>query len=179
MKRSRRALKSKDVAAALYRVKPSEKDGVGVFALRNLKKGTVICDMMKIEKDYFVPWSEYKKIDPVTQAVIMNFCAQDGEGYYGPADLNYLPIPLHMNHSCDGNVGCDRKGDFVAIRNIKRGDELCFDYALVISNSKFALRCHCGERKCRKMITGDDWQDRSFQEKNLRYMSPLVRGLIK
>jgi SET domain-containing protein len=170
---------SRDIKPALLKIRSSAKyDGVGVFALRDIGKGTVVCDAEKIDEQHFFSWEEFEKIDPVTQQTIIDFCAQDKDGFYAPADLNYLPIPIHMNHSCDGNVGCDEENNFVAIKDIKEGEELCFDYALVISNPNYTLECKCGAGNCRKTVTGNDWMDAEFRKKNYRYMSPLLRGLV-
>jgi hypothetical protein len=167
------------IVPALMKIKPSAKyDGVGVFALRDIQEGTVVCDAEKIDEQYFFSWEEFERIDPVTQRIIMDFCAQDKDGFYAPTDLNYLPIPIHMNHSCDGNVGCDEDNNFVVIKDIKEGEELCFDYALVISNPKYKLECKCGAESCRKTVTGNDWMDAEFRKKNYRHMSPLLRGLV-
>ncbi|MDD5083629.1 MAG: hypothetical protein PHT88_01660, partial [Candidatus Moranbacteria bacterium] len=169
----------KMMAEALFKIKPSPKyKGIGVFALRDIPKGTIICDVEKITEEFFIPWKDCEKIDPITQGVMHDFCAQDKDGYYCPLDLNYLSIPMHMNHCCNGNVGCDEESDFVAIKNIRKGQELCFDYALVMSNPDYVLKCKCGDRHCRKVITGNDWKDPSFQKKNYRYMSALQRDLV-
>lgn len=160
------------------KIRPSLKyKGVGVFALKPIKKGEIVCDMRKIDEDVFVSWLEYNKLDKATKDAVVDFCAQDGEGYYGPLDLNYLAMPLYMNHSCDGNVGSDDAGNFIAIRQIKAGEELCFDYALVISRPTYKMMCKCGSKNCRKIITGNDWMDKEFRKKNYKYMSPIQRKL--
>jgi hypothetical protein len=174
-----RVIRARDIIPAIMCIKPSKKfGGVGVFALRKIKKGTILCDVQKTDKDFFVSWSEYHRLDTVTKKVVINFCAQDKDGYYGPLDLNYLPIPLHMNHSCVGNVGCDNKWNLVAIHNVKVGEELYFDYALVISNPTFRLKCRCKSVHCRRIITGNDWMDPMFIKKNYKYMSPIQRNLV-
>lgn len=178
-KNTKNSIKAKDIAKVLFKIKPSLKyKGIGVFALRDIKKGTIICDVNKIDDEPFVSWKEFDKIDAITQNVIIDFCAQDKNGYYGSTDLNYLSIPIHMNHHCNGNVGCDEDSNFVTIKNIRKGDELCFDYALVISNPNYKLKCKCGDKKCRKIITGNDWKDALFQKINYKFMSPLMRKLV-
>lgn len=170
---------AKDIKKVLMRIKPSPKyDGIGVFAMRDMKKGTVLCAPDKIEEEFFIPWEEADKLDPATREIMNDFCSQDEDGYYTILDLNYLPIPSHMNHHCNGNVGCDEWNNFVTIKDVKAGDELCFDYALVISNPKYRLECKCGDDNCRNVITGNDWKDPVFQKKNYQYMSPLLRELI-
>lgn len=67
-----------------------------------------------------------------------------------------------VNHSCDPNC-CTEKwvvnGEICvglfALRNIKKGEELTFDYNYVRVFGAAAKKCHCGSRKCRGYIGGD------------------------
>jgi uncharacterized protein len=74
-----------------------------------------------------------------------------------------------MNHSCNYNVGFDKVGNFVTARNIKQGEELLLDYGLFFSDPKFKMKCMCGSKNCRKFITGNDWKDKKFRDKNKKY----------
>lgn len=70
-------------------------------------------------------------------------------------------VPL-VNHSCDPNCGIhvNETGahDFVAIRDIKAGEEITFDYAMRnYSVEHFPKTCRCGAQICRGEITG--WKD--------------------
>jgi hypothetical protein len=81
-----------------------------------------------------------------------------------------------MNHSCNGNIGFNEKGDFISIRDIKKNEELTYDYGLAESNTQFNMQCNCGCSNCRKIITGNDWKNLDFRNKYLRYMLPLLRN---
>lgn len=179
MSENYKQLKAKDIAPVLLRIKQSPKfKGIGVFALRDISKGTIICDAKLVAEDFFISGKEFNKLDKETKEVMIDFCAQDEDGYYTPMNLNYLSIPLHMNHSCDGNVGCNDKGNFVAIKNIKKGTEACFDYGLVMSNPNYKLKCCCDSKKCRGIITGNDWLEANFRKNNYQYMSPQLKNLV-
>jgi len=80
-----------------------------------------------------------------------------------------------MNHNCSGNVGYDEQGNFVTLRYVRAGEELTIDYGLQITNPRFKLRCKCGSKECRKMITGNDWKDPVFRQKKLNIMEPEMR----
>ena len=62
-----------------------------------------------------------------------------------------------INHSCDPNVEADDESGQVylmALRDIQTGEELFFDYGLVIDERytpalKKRFECRCGARKCR------------------------------
>lgn len=60
-----------------------------------------------------------------------------------------------MNHSCESNVGFNAADDFVAMRAIKRGEELCWDYAYAETNPKFRMKCRCGAIGCRRVVRTD------------------------
>lgn len=67
-----------------------------------------------------------------------------------------------VNHSCDPNCRTEKwvvNGEICvglfALRNIKKGEELTFDYNYVRVFGAAAKKCHCGSRKCRGYIGGD------------------------
>jgi hypothetical protein len=51
----------------------------------------------------------------------------------------------------------------VAMRTINPGEEVTYDYAMVMhSNAKstsfFTMECRCGQSNCRKVVTENDWR---------------------
>jgi SET domain-containing protein len=152
-------------------LRPSKmiKGEIGLFAVRNLKKETIIAHANKMN-EHFVPWSGYFKADKKTQNKIRQFCLQTKDGFYTPPDLNYLSVPWYMNHSCSYNIGFDKKGNFITTRNIKGGEELVFDYGFAISNPDFKMACKCKSKNCRGVITGNDWLNDKFAKKNKNYL---------
>ena len=65
-------------------------------------------------------------------------------------------LAMFINHSCDPNyvlqrweVGGLPRMCFFAIKNIKEGDELTFDYNLWCEKDKNKTECKCGTAKCR------------------------------
>ena len=62
-----------------------------------------------------------------------------------------------INHSCDANCEADEEGGRVfikALRNIKAGEELNYDYGLIIDEPytqklKAEYPCWCGAKSCR------------------------------
>ena len=45
-----------------------------------------------------------------------------------------------------------------ARRNIERGEEVCFDYAMSDGLIYDEFDCHCGAPACRGRVTGEDWR---------------------
>ena len=59
-------------------------------------------------------------------------------------------IAAFINHSCDPNCETDEIDGrvwIIALRNIKPGEELAYDYNLY--DGDFDAPCHCGARNCR------------------------------
>lgn len=156
-------------------------DGVGVFAVRPFKAGEKIADGLS-HADFkdLVSWKHFKNYDAAVRKKIRDFCIGTTKGFVAPEgfDFNKLSVEWFLNHSCDGNVGFNDDGDFSAIKTIKRGTELTYDYGIAESNPRFKLRCKCGTKVCRGRITGNDWKRQEFCEKNLRVMLPELRNQI-
>ncbi len=167
-------------AKVLMELKPSKIDrgGVGVFAVTDIRKGQRIASGIN-QEDYrlLILSKNLKNYDREARKKIRDFCIGTPEGFIPPGDLDFnkLSIEWYLNHSCNGNVGFNESGDFVARKNIKQGDELTYDYGLAESNPSFRMRCKCDAKNCRQMITGNDWKKAEFRRKNLEYMLPRLR----
>ncbi len=173
----------KDFPKVQIELRPSlyVKGGVGLFASRDMKKGTIISEAIK-EGLNPVPefaWSDYEKIDDETKVMVDHFCLGSEYGFSMPLDFNYLPVAWYINHSCDGSVGFDENGNFVLIKDVMKNDELAYDYGIAENNPKFRMKCLCGASLCRGIISGDDWKDSGFRELNLKYMTPELRMKIQ
>ena len=169
-------MKKFKIKPLIIELRPSKmiKGEIGLFAVQNLKKDTIIAHADKLNEN-FVPWVDYFKADKKTQIKIQQFCLQTKDGFFSPNDLNYLSVPWYMNHSCSYNIGFDYKGNFITTRNIKGGEELAIDYGVAVSNPDFKLVCKCKSKNCRKIITGNDWLNEKFVEKNKNY---FLRELV-
>jgi hypothetical protein len=82
-----------------------------------------------------------------------------------------------LNHSCVPNCGIKDKLKIVAMRDIDIGEEITFDYAMSES-SKYSMRCECGRKKCRRIITGDDWKIPELQKKYNGFFSEYLQRKI-
>lgn len=143
---------------------------IGLFALRPLKKGTIINKEFE-GKEKFFSKKIYNGLDKITKRFINDFCTPVYDGFFSVPNLNYLPISWCSNHSCDPNMGFNKKGDMVLIKDVKAGEELTQDYAFAITDPKYKMRCLCGSKNCRKIITGNDWKNPEFYKKNKMYMN--------
>ena len=65
----------------------------------------------------------------------------------------------YINHSCDPNCEVDIiKGKIwiLAIKDIKKGDELSYDYGFGYDEDYKQFRCKCGSKNCCGYIVRDD-----------------------
>ena len=152
---------------------------IGVFSTCRIVKDEVIVPATHFADAQLFVWSVFDRADAVTKRKIMGYCPGTAEGFFAPPDLNYISVAWQINHSCDPNVGFNESDDFVAMRTIKRGEELCWDYAFDESNSKFRMRCRCGSIRCRGMVTGGDWQLLVNDSGCRKYFSAGLRRHVK
>jgi uncharacterized protein len=80
---------------------------------------------------------------------------------------------LYSNHSCDANLGIRGEITFVAMRDIRAGEELTHDWATT-DDDDYSVECKCGAPNCRKTVTGKDWQRPELQERYAGYFSAYL-----
>jgi hypothetical protein len=66
---------------------------------------------------------------------------------------------MHLNHSCEPNLGLQGQIVYVALRDIAVDEELIFDYAINDDDPNELMKCQCGAESYRNVITG--WTGRS------------------
>src|SRR5438309_8942374 len=84
---------------------------------------------------------------------------------------------LYSNHSCDPNLGVRGEIIFVAMRDIRAGDELTHDWAMT-DDDDYSVECNCGASNCRTMLTGKDWQRPDLRRKYAGYFSAYLAQKI-
>ncbi|MCI0451684.1 MAG: SET domain-containing protein-lysine N-methyltransferase [Candidatus Latescibacteria bacterium] len=88
----------------------------------------------------------------------------------GPADW--------VNHSCDPNSGLVGQVVLVALRDIRVGEEISFDYATSDGSPYDEFECHCGTKTCRHHVTGADWKLPELQARYATHFSPYIQKRI-
>lgn len=162
-------------------IKPSRiLDGeVGLFAARNLRRGSVVVDASHFSDLRLVSWKSFNKLDRITQKKIMDYCPGSVKGFLAPPDMNYISIAWHMNHSCNPNVGFNASDDFILIRDVKKGEELRWDYGYDETNPAFKMKCTCGEKECRGKVTGNDWRLLMNDPRKRQFFSRDMKAFLK
>jgi len=80
---------------------------------------------------------------------------------------------LYLNHSCNPNLGMRGEITFVAMRDIRAGEELTHDWAMT-DDDDYWVECNCGTPDCRKTLTGKDWQHPDLQKRYAGYFSAYL-----
>jgi len=84
---------------------------------------------------------------------------------------------LYSNHSCNANLGMRGEITFVAMHDIRAGEELTHDWAMT-DDDDYSVECKCGAPNCRKILTGKDWQRPELQKRYAGYFSAYLARKI-
>jgi|SRR6266850_4716770 len=115
------------------RLRPSQVSGVGVFAIRDIPKGTYIFEPDD-EDLRSVRAESVKALPDYVQKLYHDFCVLKSGKYECPASFNRLTPSWFLNHSKAPNVAPDASLRFYAIRAIQDGEELTADYSTYSEN---------------------------------------------
>ena len=84
---------------------------------------------------------------------------------------------LFSNHSCNANLGLRGEITFVAMRDIRAGEELTHDWCMT-DDGDYSVECNCGAANCRHTLTGKDWQRPELQKRYTGYFSAYLAAKI-
>lgn len=150
---------------------PSNVHGLGIFSVEDIDKNETIA---------------IKKGSYLTRKEMEEFGIEFGSGiqveddlFIAHKDMEELEKNfIYINHSCNPNCGMKgNNGEVLAIRNIKKGEELTLDYAMFMNNNS-SMKCDCKSKECRKNITGKDWMKPELQEKYKGYFTDYIQSKI-
>ena len=98
----------------------------------------------------------------------------DDNFFICPTNREELKETGTFNHSCEPNLGMGGVNKYVAIRDIKKGEELVDEFVFTESSSFEPFKCNCSSKNCRKVITQNDWKLKNLQDKYFDYFSPSL-----
>ncbi len=151
---------------------PSKIHGCGLFAVEDIKKDEIIV----VKVGHVMNLKELKSLPIYDRHAELQI---DDDLFIGPKnEAELLDSMAYINHSCDPNMG--KRGDVIAVamRDIKAGEELVSDYAMICNNDN-NFSCHCGSPECRKAISGKDWMLPELQKKYSGYFSSFIEFKIR
>ena len=120
-------------------VKESKIEGKGVYAARDFKKGEVV-----------MRWDTSNVLDEKEANEVPEHLKRYLSPYHGKFLLQKPPA-RYVNHSCDPNTKVVNECSDVAIRDIKKGEEITSDYSVYSIPGK-VMECHCGAKNCKGRI---------------------------
>lgn len=130
--------------------------GKGVYAVRPIAKGEVVLEY----KGEIITWRQALKRHPHDpEQPNHTFFFHLDEGHVIDGKFSQAPAKW-VNHSCNPNLEANQEGNrvfLVALRDIRPGEELFYDYALMIEGRKTAKdkrdhACLCKSPNCRKTM---------------------------
>lgn len=146
--------------------------GRGVIAIADIDKDEIVA----IKAGHIITREMIEKATAEAGDLALQI---DDEFYIAPkTPAEVEDMSVFINHSCDPNVGFRGQVVYVAVRDIKAGEELCHDYSMERSDD-YELDCHCGSPLCRGKITGNDWQLPELQGRYGEYFSIYLLNKIK
>ena len=142
-----------------FLVVENTKIGKAVFANRSFKKGETI---FEFHGEFF----NHQEL-PRPYSEVEDHYVQIGKDLYmGPSG----DIDDFFNHSCNPNSGLKisrRKVFLVAIKNIKIGEEIVWDYSTTMDQGDWEMKCGCGNKGCRGIIRDFKYLPLEVQKKYL------------
>jgi len=134
-------------------IKKSKISGKGVFASVDIKKGETIC---------FLQGEEISLKEMIRRVDKGMENGSDPLGIGKELYLDLDELSRTFNHSCDPNAFIRGKNELVALRKIKSGEEINYDYSTTMNENKkkieksggvlWTCKCECGAKNCRKII---------------------------
>lgn len=113
--------------------------GRGVFAAQPIRKGEEVLEFLGVVRDV----TSFRDLTHALQVGPSEFLSASGG------------IDDYVNHSCRPNTGIrDSDGRVVlfALRAIRPGEEISFDYSTTQANGLWSMDCQCGTPVCRRTI---------------------------
>jgi SET domain-containing protein len=153
-------------------VRESAIHGRGLFATADIAKDEIVA----VKGGHIVNRKQLKEgITPVLGPVEIQI---DDELYIAPVTQTEREgSMLYSNHSCDANLGMRGEVTFVAVRDIRAGEELTHDWC-VTDDDDYSIECKCRAANCRGTLTGKDWQRPELQKQYAGYFSSYLAKKI-
>ena len=148
----------------LYKIQKSKIDNNGLYASKDIKKGTRI-----IEYKGKIISTKLSAINPKFDNSKAIYLFNLNKRYDLDGDFKFNIARL-INHSCDPN--CEVLGEGLkvwvyAMKNINKGDELSYDYGFAFDEDFRQFPCKCGSKNCIGYIVreGSRWRVKKVKNK--------------
>jgi uncharacterized protein len=153
-------------------VRPSNIQGRGLFAREPISKHEVVA----VKGGHIFDRNRLRQIAPLLGPAEIQI---DDDLFIGPLAAEERDSSMiFSNHSCEPNIGVKGQIVFVAMRDIRAGEELTHDWAMTDCDNA-QMVCKCGAASCRKTVTGRDWMKPELQEKYRGFFSWYLQRKIE
>ena len=148
-------------------IRKSKVHGKGGFALKDITKDTRVIEyvgkrMTKVDSDK-------KQDNEQHKGWVGVFELNKKTDIDGSVSWNYAK---YLNHSCDPNCETDiirGKIWIIAIKDIKKGEELTYDYNFDFEDDEDEeYTCKCRAKNCRGIIIGEDEYKKFLKKKKAK-----------
>lgn len=148
-------------------VRSSDKHAAGVFTTAPISKGERVVE-------YTGPRITQAEGDRLydDRPITYLFALDDGEHL-----IDGHGTAAFINHSCDPNCETDEIDGHIwicAIKNIKAGEEITYDYNLF--DGEGAAPCYCGSKKCRGTLYSEEEVRRRKREAKKKQLEAKKQG---
>ena len=147
----------------------TDKPGRGVFAAETVEAG----ELVAVWGGRIVARAEAEALPPEWRRYVV----QVEEAQF-LAPLEPLDAAELINHCCQPTCGLSGQIALVALRRLRPGEEITFDYATSDGSSYDEFECACGTASCRGKITGRDWLLPDLQRRYRGWFSPYLTRRI-
>ncbi len=159
-------------------IRETKKYGKGVFAIEDIGKDEEVMVM----GGYILTIDDENNLKGVAEDKPIEISDKFSIGPRNEEDLEKMPQHF-INHSCEPNLGFKGQLFIVAMRDIKKGEEISYDYAMVMNSNEdsstyFKMKCLCGSTDCRNEIAEDDWKILELQKKYDGYFQWFLQDKI-
>jgi SET domain-containing protein len=152
-------------------VRQSKIHGRGLFARADIAKGEIVA----VKGGHIISREKLREITTRLGPVEIQI---DDHLFIAPVTEDERESSmLYSNHSCDANLGIRGEITFVAMRDIRAGEELTHDWAMT-DDDDYSVECKCGAPNCRGILTGKDWQCPELQKRYAGYFSAYLARKI-
>lgn len=129
--------------------------GYGVFATADIPRGTIV--YVKDSLELVITPTDYLMHNQEMQDVIEKYSYIDENGNR----IISWDFAKYVNHCCNCNTISTGYGFEIAIKDIKKGEQITDEYGIFNLTQEMTL--HCGDATCRKVIKPSDF-DTYYQD---------------
>jgi len=147
--------------------------GYGILAIQKIKKG----ERVIVFGGYVMNIKQFKALPERMKS--LPFQVAD-DLYFGLSRISEIEEADYLNHSCEPTCGFSGEITIIALRDIKKGEEITIDYAMCLTSKEIpAMKCFCGSKWCRGKIRTYDWKRKDLQKRYKGFFVPFLEKKIK